>query len=96
MGGNGGIRDRSDHTEAGGNGDSANQLVDSPADRNRNRESLGLVHGRYDRNDTLTARSKRRCSPWGDARQSGRRLKGQRCVLREERLAHGKSWVTAW
>ena len=64
VGGNAGIHDRGDHTQAGGNGDSANQQVDTPVDRSRNRGSLGRVHVRDDRNDdTLTARSKRRRSP---------------------------------
>ena len=63
VGGDGGIHDRGDHTQAGGNGDSANQQVDKPVDRNKNRGSLGRVHVRDDRNDPLTARSKRRRSP---------------------------------
>ena len=44
-----GIHDLGDHSQAGGNGDSANQQVDSPVDQNSNRGSLGRVHGRDDR-----------------------------------------------
>ena len=53
VGGNGGIHDRSDHTQAGGNGDSANQQVDTPVDQNRDGGSLGRVHVRDDRTETL-------------------------------------------
>ena len=63
VGGNGGIHDRGDHTQAGGNGDSTNQQVDTPVDRNRNRGSLGRVHVRDDRTETLPDRRKRRRSP---------------------------------
>ena len=40
------------HTQAGGNGDSANQQVDTPVDRNRDGGSLGRVHVRDDRSQT--------------------------------------------
>ena len=63
VGGNGGMHDRGDHTQAGGNGDSANQQVDTPVDRSRNRGSLGPVHVRDDRTETLPDRRKRRRSP---------------------------------
>ena len=63
VGENGGIHDRGDHTQAGGNGDSANHQVDTPVDRNRNRGSLGRVHVRDDRTETLPDRRKPRRSP---------------------------------
>ena len=63
VGGNGGIHKRGDHTLAEVNGDSANQQVDTPVNRNRNGGSLGRVHVRDDRNDTLPDRRKQRRSP---------------------------------
>ena len=62
-GGKGGIKDRGDHSQAGGNGDSADQQVDAPVDRNRSEGSLGPVHVRDDRTETLSDRRKRRRSP---------------------------------
>ena len=62
-GGNGGIHDWGDHSRAGGTGASADQRVEIPVDRNRNRGSLGRVHVRDDRTETLPDRRKRRRSP---------------------------------
>ena len=62
-GGNGGIHDQGDHSRAGGNGDSADQQVDTPAGGNRSGGSLGRVHVRDDRTETLPDRRKRRRSP---------------------------------
>ena len=61
--GNGGIHDQGDYTQAGGNGDSENQPVDTPVDRNKKRGSLGRVHVRDDRTVTLPDRRKRRRAP---------------------------------
>ena len=62
-GGNGGIHDWGDHTQAEGKGARANQEVDTPVDRNRNRRSLGRVHVRDDRTETLPDRRKPRRFP---------------------------------
>ena len=48
MGGNGGSHERGDNTQAGGDGGNANQQIDTPVDRNKNRGDLGRVHERDD------------------------------------------------
>ena len=69
VGGTGSSTDQRVDNRVGGEGDGEDQQVDKPVDRNRNRGSLGRVHARDDRDDSLTARRERQRSPQGDVCQ---------------------------